>query len=173
MSLYDLAVADGRQHERGAVLLGMLGSPAVARFRDAWVEKSGDGPVIAVYTRQGGGNRACFCGCAKDAPAADRHVPESCCAASNEALAAHPLYLRDADDEFDPTYATFRFRAPQEWSEVLAEAAGEPVDTDARWREAVARVERGEISPALRAAGDQLAAALGDLPADGPKVIRI
>ena len=30
MSLYDLAVADGRQHERGAVLLMILGNPVVA-----------------------------------------------------------------------------------------------------------------------------------------------
>ncbi len=170
MSLYELAVADGNQRERGAVLLGMLGGPVVARFRDAWVEKGEDGPVIAVYTRQGGGNRECYCEGGEAGPA---HVPESCYAACNEALAAHPLYLRDADDDFDGTYATFYFRAPEEWREVLAEAAVEPVDTDERWQEAIARVKRGDISPALRAAGDQLAAALGDSSPDAPKVIKI
>ncbi len=170
MSMYDLAVADGRQHERGAVLLGMLGSPVVARFRDAWVEKSADGPVIAVYTRQGGGNRKCYCDNGSADPA---HVPGSCYAACNEALAVHPLYLRDADDDFDGTYATFRFRAPEEWREVLAEAAGDPVDMSVRWQEAIARVERGDMSPALRVAGDQLAAALSDTSPDAPKVIKI
>ena len=170
MSLYDLAVADGHQNERGAVLLGMLGSPVVARYRDAWIEKSGDGPVIAVYTRQGGGNRTCYCDGGDPGRA---HVPEQCYAACNEALQAHPLYLRDADDSFDGTYATFYFKAPGEWREVLAEAAVEPVDMGARWQEAIARVERGEIGPALRAAGDQLAASLNDTSPDAPRVIRL
>lgn len=170
MSLYEIAVADGSQRERGAVLLGMLGGPVVARFRDAWVEKDGDGPVIAVYTRQGGGNRECFC------PEADfegAHVPGQCYAACNEALAAHPLYLRDADDDFDATYATFYFRGPEEWRGVLAEAAVEPVNMSDRWKQAIARVGRGEVRPAETAMMDQLAAALGDPSPDSPKVVRI
>jgi len=170
MSLYDAAVADGRQHERGAVLLAILGNPVVARFRDAWVEKSGDGPVIAIYTRQGGGNRECYCDGGDPGRA---HVPEQCYAACNEALAAHPLYLRDADDGFDATYATFYFRVPGEYRDALAEAAGDPVDTDARWREAIERIRRGEIRPAETAMMDQIAAALGDPSPDSPKIIRI
>lgn len=170
MSLYDLAVADGRQHERGAVLLAILGDPVVARFRDAWVEKSPDGPVIAVYTRQGGGNRECYC---DGGELGEAHVPDQCYAACNEALQAHPLYLSDADDSFDRTYATFRFKAPEEFREALAEVAVEPVDMSARWQEAIDRVQRGDISPALRAAGDQIAAALGDPSPDGPKVIEV
>lgn len=169
MSLYELAVADGRQHERGAVLLAILGSPTVARLRDAWVEKSGDGPVIAVYTRQGGGNRECYC----DSEPGRAHVPEQCYAACNEALQAHPLYLSDADDDFDGTYATFRFRVPEDFHEALTPVAVEPVNMSERWQEAIARVERGEVSPALRAAGDQLAAALSDTSPDSPKVIKI
>lgn len=169
MSMYEAAVADGNQHERGAVLLGMLGSPVVGRFRDAWVEKSADGPVIAIYTRQGGGNRECYC----DSEPERAHVPGQCYAACNEALAAHPLYLRDADDDFDRTYATFYFRAPQEWREVLAEAAVEPVNMSERWQEAIDRIGRGEVRPAAVAMMDQLAAALGDPSPDAPKVIRI
>ena len=168
MSLYEIAVADGNQRERGAVLLGMLGGPAVARFRDAWVEKDGGGPVIAVYTRQGGGHRECCC-----AGPGRQHVPEQCCAACNEALAAHPLYLRDADDDFDATYATFYFRGPEEWREVLAEAAVEPVNMSDRWKEAIARVGRGEVRPAETAMMDQLSAALGDPSPAAPKVIKI
>lgn len=170
MSLYDLAVADGRQHDRGLVLLGMLGSPVVARYRDSWVEKSDDGPVIAVYTRQGGGNRHCYCDSAEPGPA---HVPASCYAACNEALQAHPLYLRDADDSFDATYATFYFKAPEQWREALAEAAVDPVDMSARWQEAIARVQGGDISPALLAAGNQIMAALSDASPGAPKVIEI
>jgi hypothetical protein len=35
MSMYEVAVADGRQHVRGAVLLAVLGNPVISRFRDA------------------------------------------------------------------------------------------------------------------------------------------
>jgi hypothetical protein len=169
MSMYEAAVADGNQGERGAVLLGMLGGPVVARFRDAWVEKSEDGPVIAVYTRQGGGNRECYC----DSEPERAHVPGQCYAACNEALAAHPLYLRDADDDFDRTYATFYFRAPEQWREVLAEAAVEPVNMSERWQEAIDRIGRGEVRPSLVAMMDQVTASLGDPSPDAPKVTRI
>lgn len=169
MSLYELAVADGNQRERGAVLLGMLGGPVVARFRDAWVEKSDDGPVIAIYTRQGGGNRECFCG----SEPGRQHVPGQCYAACNEALAAHPLYLRDADDDFDRTYATFYFRAPEEWREVLEGAAVDPVNMSERWQAVIDKIGRGEIGPGLMAAGEQLAAALNDTSPGAPNVIRI
>jgi len=155
MSMYEAVVADGHQLERGAVLLAVLGNPVVSRFRDAWCERGEDGPVIHLYTRQGGPNRPAF-------------------AASNEALQAHPLYLRDADDSFDSTYAGFWFSAPAgEIGEALAAVAVDPVDTDARWQEAIARVQRGELRPSEVAMMDQLASALGDPSPDAPKVIVI
>jgi len=155
MGLYDIVLGDGLQQERGMVYLGLLGFPPVARFRDAWVETSDGGPVIAIYTRQGGTNRA------------------GSCAESNRLLAAHPLYVRDRDDTFDSTYCTFWFRVPAEAREALAGVAVEPADMSARWREAIARVERGELRPSERAAMDQLAAGLLDDSGGGPKVIRI
>ena len=168
MALYDIAVGDGHQQERGALLLRILGGPTVARFRDAWVEKGDGGPVIAIYTRQGGGNRECCCG------DMDReHVPGQCYAACNEALAAHPLYLRDADDGFDSTYATFYFRAPDEFREALAGIATAPVDTDKRWQEAIDRIGRGEIRPAEIAVADQLGAFLSDPSPDSPKIMEV
>jgi hypothetical protein len=169
MSLYEIAVADGHQHERGAVLLAVLDSPVVARFRDAWVEKGDDGPVIAIYTRQGGGKRQCYCG----SEPGRAHVPEQCYAACNEALAAHPLYLRDADDEFDGTYATFYFRVPEEVRGVLAEAAVEPVDMSARWKAAIDRIERGELRPAEVAMMDQFATMLSDPSPDAPRIMEV
>jgi len=169
MSLYEIAVADGHQHERGAILLAVLDNPVVTRFRDAWVEKSDDGPVIAIYTRQGGGNRTCYC----DEDPQPRHVPENCYAACNEALQAHPLYLRDADDAFDSTYATFWFRVPDECREVLAEAAVEPVNMSERWKAAIARIERGEIRPAEAAMIDQFAAMLSDQSPDAPRIMEV
>ncbi len=168
MGLYDIVMGDGGQGERGAVLLSVLGAPYVARYRDAWVEKGEDGePVIAVYTRQGGGNRECYCD----------DDPCSCLSpASNAALAAHPAYIRDADDDFDATYATFYFSVPddagQDVRDLLAAAAGDPVDMSERWRLAIERVGSGELRPAEVALGDQLVAFASD-PAPGPKVMEI
>lgn len=61
------------------------------RFRDAWVERVGDGYRIAIYTRNGGNNRA-------------EHMPPG--------LKEHSLYLEDRDDSFDSTYATVYFKLP-------------------------------------------------------------
>lgn len=129
MSMYDLVAGDGRQRDRGALLLACLGDPDPGRFRDAWIEKGDDGePVIAIYTRNGGGNRECYC--------ADGDHAESgpCTALVGQRLAEHPLHIRNADDDFDSTYATYYFRAPAEYREQLAGIAQEPVDMDARWK---------------------------------------
>lgn len=168
MSLYDIAVGDGGQQDRGAALLAVLGNPHVARYRDAWVEKSTDGPVIAVYTRQGGGNRECYC----DGDPAT-HVPGSCYAACNEALAAHPLYLRDADDDFDATYATFYFRVPDERRADLEAAAVDPVNMSERWLAAIDAIGKEPTSPAMTALGDQLGAMLADQSPDAPRVMEV
>ena len=168
MSLYDVALGDGGQHERGAILLQVLGGPTVARFRDAWAETSDDGPVIAIYTRQGGGNRECNC-----EEFGREHVPEQCYAACNEALAAHPLYLRDADDEFDATYCTFYFRAPDEFRGVLTRLAGEPVNMGERWKAAIERLESGDLRPAETAMADQLGAFLSDPAPGAPKIMEV
>ncbi|MFJ4785061.1 hypothetical protein [Streptomyces sp. NPDC088794] len=118
--MYSIAVGDGHQDARGVVLLAALGNPDPGRFRDAWVEK-GDGglPVIAIYTRNGGGNRESY----EDVIAG---------------LQSHPLYLRDADDDFDSTYATFYFSTPAEFVDTLQPLAQEPVDTSERWQAAIA-----------------------------------
>jgi len=78
----------------------------VGRFRDCFV--TADGKEIAVYTRNGGGNREHYdndeeagpgCGCTG-------------CIITYR-LPAHPYYLRDADDDFDCTYATVYFKVPE------------------------------------------------------------
>jgi hypothetical protein len=89
------------------------------RFRDAHVANG----EIAIYTRCGGPNRAAF-GFVFDQ------------------VRAHPLYLRDVDDKFDPTYATIYFRIPPEHAEFLRSIdIGKPWDPDARWKEKVAELE--------------------------------
>ncbi len=138
MSMYDLVAGDGGQRDRGAILLAVLGNPNVGRFRDAWVEKGEAGePVIAIYTRNGGGNRQCYC------DDGEHELSGPCTGViASELLPAHPLYLRDVDDSFDSTYATFYFRTPDEYRDALAEVAQEPVDTDARWQQMIAALER-------------------------------
>lgn len=64
------------------------------RFRDCYVSDGGD--TIEIYTRVGGGNR-------------DEYEDEI------EALRNMPTYIRDYDDDFDDTYATFEFGVPDEW----------------------------------------------------------
>ena len=174
MALYDIAVGDGHQRERGALLLTMLGTPVVKRYRDSWVEKGSDGePVIAIYTRQGGGNRECYCDTENCEPVASQHTPEGCNAACNEALAAHPLYLRDADDDFDRTYATFYFSVPPEFRDALAASAGDPRNMSEVWQAAIDRIGKGEMHPAEVALGDQLGAFLSDPSPDGPKIMEV
>lgn len=141
MSMYQLVFDGEGARDRGAVLLGLLGFTTlgdVGRYRDAWVERDADGkPVIAIYTRNGGGNRRCTA----DALDLDDPCGGTCtgCIATHK-LPAHPQYLRDRDDSFDSTYATFYFAPPSEWVEALAEVAGDPVDTDKRWQDAIAAI---------------------------------
>ncbi len=172
MSLYNVVLGDGKQWQRGQALFAVLASAAdarVARFRDAWIERGEDGrPVIVIYTRTGGGNRECFCEANGRA-----HPHPDCYLAANETLAAHPLYLRDADDRFDPTYATFYFKVPDAYREALAGVAVDHIDMSARWQEAIARVGRGEVRPAETAMMDQIAAALSNPSPDAPRIIEI
>lgn len=65
----------------------------IPRFRDACVSE--DMEHIVILTRTGGGNREEY----QD---------------QNEALAANPLFVSDRDDDFDSTYAKFKFRVPTE-----------------------------------------------------------
>lgn len=119
--LYNLVASDGKEFERGAILLAVLGFKDftdVGRYRDSWVENHDGMPVIAIYTRNGGGNRPDY-------------------AEVIAQLQAHPLYLRDADDTFDSTYATFYFNGPVEHRDSLRRVMVDPVDTDQRWHDAI------------------------------------
>lgn len=97
-------------------ILPMLGKhpESYPRFRDCFIQPRGWGlrddgmPVmtdqekaekelaIYVYTRVGGGNRDDY----------EDQITE---------MQGHPNYIRDYDDDFDCTYATFVFSIPQEW----------------------------------------------------------
>lgn len=121
--LYNAVIADGREEMRGEVLLPILGLPYVGRFRDVWVERGENGePIIAIYTRNGGDNREAQ-------------------AKAIEIMRANPHYVSDRDDTFDNTYAAFYFSAPKEHEEFLRKMMQDPIDTDQRWRDAIARLD--------------------------------
>lgn len=95
-------------------ILPMLGKhpDEYPRFRDCFIgglensdendlfgiplKKTSDEKVISIYTRVGGGNR-------------DSYKNEI------EQLQKLPNYLRDYDDDFDSTFATFVFSIPEKW----------------------------------------------------------
>lgn len=71
MSLYEMIFQDGRD---GLPLLAALGFKTVGdvgRYRSSWIEKADDNFRVAIYTRNGGGNRECWCW---DSAAHDDHV---------------------------------------------------------------------------------------------------
>lgn len=99
MGLYNMIF--GHNDSAGEILPALGLTPSdIGRYRDCWVTPEGE---IAVYTRMGGGNRECWC---KDGQEHECYQPQI------QALQSHPLYLRDEDDGYDRTYATFYFRAP-------------------------------------------------------------
>lgn len=135
-SFYNWVLGDGHNSERGALLVaGILGISSVGRFRDAWVEKGEHGLVIAVYTRNGDGNREHIEEHDDEVAAGPSCTCTGCIATYT--LPSHPNYLRDADDEFDSTYATFYFSVPEEYRTALEGLAVEPVNMSQRWRDAI------------------------------------
>ena len=67
------------------------------RFRDCYIEQKDGEYVIVIYTRVGGGNRNCGFG--------------------EEELYKDPLFVETVDDEFDNTYAEYKFRVPEKWKD--------------------------------------------------------
>ena len=76
MSMFGMVFPDPQRQDRFALLLGLVAydqpdaeqaeaymQPVMnLRLRDCWVEKQPDGPpCLAVYARNGGGNRECYC----------------------------------------------------------------------------------------------------------------
>ena len=150
MSMY--ALIHGR-NPLASVLLGVLDltTADVGRFRDAFLENGDAGLVVAVYTRNGGGNREnCW---EEDKPdSADCTCP-ACI--TNHVLPRHPLFLSVIDDDFDSTYCTIRFRVPEEAQALLAPFVeeGGHFNPDARWAEALRVVQQGkrkDVENALR-----------------------
>ncbi|CAL77649.1 hypothetical protein BRADO3889 [Bradyrhizobium sp. ORS 278] len=87
------------------------------RFCDCFLNL--DGTEIIIYTRTGGGSRSDF-------------VQE------NRQLRALSGFKRDDDDEFDQSYAIFRYDVPEQIKSMAVELAsqGYGVAPSARWKDA-------------------------------------
>lgn len=120
MSMYGLVFG---QNPASEVILATLGikKEDTGRFRDCFIANG----EIAIYTRNGGGNRGEYQGVIDE-------------------LAKHPCYLRDEDDDFDCTYATIYFKFPDEYAEELKKLdSGEKFDPSARWLAAIEAIKAG------------------------------
>jgi hypothetical protein len=95
MSLYNLL--HGYEPTAAAVLDILHIDPSgIPRFRDAYLtyrDETQSSPVMVILTRTGGVNRTDF-------------------AEQNAALCALPGYIDNADDDFDSTFALFRYEVP-------------------------------------------------------------
>lgn len=100
MSLYNAICGNNPLYQLLHAVLSTAGElPPIPRYRDTYTAVNAAGePRIVIYTRTGGGNRPDY----ED---------------QNKALAAHPLYLGDHDDDFDSTFAHFEFSVPADWAE--------------------------------------------------------
>lgn len=161
MGLYNMVLGN---NAAAPLVLAMLdrGEGYFGRFRDAWVEGREDGScVLAIYTRNGGGNREHYdddkepgpdCGCT------------GCIAECR--LPADPLYLSDKDDDYDSTYATFYFKVPEDGEakiRALAQKAGVEVPADWSIRQLAV------VPPDMQARWEAAIAALGAPPVEGTR----
>jgi len=103
MSLYNMLFG---RNPLSHLLLSMLGldESMVGRFRDCYLKKDGEGFEIVVFTRNGGGNRQDY----EDV---------------TSLLRSHPSFVKDFDDDFDCTYASYVFKVPEKFKATADELA--------------------------------------------------
>lgn len=157
MSMYEVVFPDEGRAMRvellSVLVLAGSGLRGLGRVRDVWMEETDDGPIIAVYTRNGGGNRQCHCDL-------DNDHADGCLSVAIAEMQHHPRYIEDGDDSFDSTYATFRFRLPDRLSEKAVEnlrrIAVPRVDMSAMWTAAMERITNGDLTEGELAIGRKI-----------------
>ena len=133
MSMYNLMFGSNPYK---TIILGVLGLNEFdcGRFRDVFVANG----EIAIYTRNGGGNRDDY-----------QHVFDT--------LAAHPNYLRNEDDSYDSTYATIYFSIPEQFRGVLSALDSGEFKPEDRWMDKISSLAN-ETPDSLRVKYPQLCA---------------
>jgi hypothetical protein len=129
--------------------LGLEDPQLAGRFRDAYFTREDGEIVVALFTRNGGNNRACW----EENPNSEFKDVCACpgCIQTKH-LPTIPTYIRDYDDDFDNTYCTTLFTLDSEIRELLEstpnfdleEAANEEPPME-RLRGLIARMESGEL----------------------------
>lgn len=129
MSMYGLLFG---RNSLSTLILAMLNLTEgdVGRFRDVFISEG----KIAVYTRNGGGNRECW----NEGEKEDCHCPG--CVITHY-LPKHPNYLYDKDDDFDCTYATIYFSFPEQYKVILEAMDAGKFNPDKRWVEKLKEIE--------------------------------
>lgn len=118
MGLYNMIFGTNPLSDAVLATLGLTRGDC-GRFRDCFVANG----EIAVYTRNGGGNREQY----------QETIDE---------LAKHPCYLRDEDDDFDRTYATIYFSFPKEYAEALKMVdSGVKFNPSKKWLDAIEAIK--------------------------------
>lgn len=127
MSLYNMLFG---VNAAAPVLLAMLGIDPddVPRFRDCYLDEEKN---IVIYTRTGGGNRPYYEN-AESYKAKSGEEPDGRC--WNDDLRKLPGFIDDCDDDFDCTYAYFKFKVPEKFAHLI-EKLPEGVDPAKRWQE--------------------------------------
>lgn len=111
-SLYNILHGENGLATAFLVMLNITKSQ-IPRYRDCYW----DGNNIVIYTRTGGGNRDYY----ESETSCRENYPEyfgkedSPSGPWNEDLRKLPEYVRDEDDSFDSTYASFYFRIPEQF----------------------------------------------------------
>src|SRR5574338_468778 len=126
MSLYNMIHG---VNPLAGVLLHALGlTPAdVPRFRDCYW----NGEHICLYTRTGGGNREYY----------DEPNDENGTGPWNSSLRAVAGFVRDEDDDFDSTYATFYFLPTDAFRDVLTNIPAADATPAQKWDSFLARLK--------------------------------
>jgi len=121
MSLYNLLFGENKIARILKIMLELdeFGEWSSGRYRDLFLK---DENTIILYTRNGAGNRECV------EMKNDMEIENcsgclfwdayTCPARACVILPKHPYYVRDWDDDFDPTYAYFLFRVPEKYKEI-------------------------------------------------------
>lgn len=129
----------------------------MARFRDAYItyrDETKQAPVLVIMTRTGGSNR--------------RDYQEF-----NEAMTQLPGFIDDRDDEFDRTFALFRFVPPANIRETamrFLDKAGSPKTLREKTFGVVGDMDAGTMSTATKIRVDRLIGELSKgLGLDGKK----
>jgi len=142
MSMFDLVIGNTGQPMEIMALVGLT-PDMVGRYRDHWIEKGPDSEtlVVAVYTRNGGGNR----------PEFEDQLSQ---------MHALPTFISDDDDEFDATYCTLRFTLTKQ---AVVDAFTNANDVDPAWFVMlnIAQDEPRNMSNVWRSAIDSLAQQAG------------